>query len=97
MILIKYNTKLPANTMMKIREASFAPVYLTTPLYVLEITNEINLTKRTTEYAIGKLSNSFCGIDLKLKRKKKASVNEKAQIARSINKIVQRGKLYFQK
>lgn len=33
----------------------------------------------------------------KLKRRKNASVNEKAQITRSIMRIVQRGILYFQK
>lgn len=45
----------------------------------------------------GKLSNSLCGIDLKLNLKKNANVNENAQISKSIIKIDQRGKLYFQK
>lgn len=36
-------------------------------------------------------------MDLKLNRKKKAKVREKTQISKSMNKIDQRGKLYFQK
>ena len=40
---------------------------------------------------------SSAGILLKLNRKKNASVNEKAQIIKSIIKIDHLGKLYFQK
>jgi hypothetical protein len=48
-------------------------------------------------YTNGKFANSFAGIDLKLNRKKNAKVKENAQITKSIIKIDQRGKLYFQK
>lgn len=57
----------------------------------------MNLTLNTTVYTMGKFSNSFAGMDLKLNRKKKARVNEKAQTKMSIIKIDHRGKLYFQK
>jgi hypothetical protein len=42
-----YKTKLLSNTITNIREASLPPVYLTTPLYVLDIKKANNLTDKT--------------------------------------------------
>ena len=79
------------------RIASFEPVYLTTPLYVFEIKKVINRTRRVTLQATGKVFKSASGIWAKLNLKKKASVNENAEIITSIINIDQRGMLFFQK
>ena len=46
---------------------------------------------------MGMFFKSCGGIEAKLKRKKKARVNENAHIITSIINIDQRGKLFFQK
>ena len=52
---------------------------------------------KVAAYATGKVFKSASGMCAKLNRRKNASVNENAQINISINKIVQRGILFFQK
>jgi hypothetical protein len=90
-------TRLPVNTTIKILEASLAPVYLTTPLYVLEIKKDKKRTVKTTVKILRRLLFSGSDIELKLNLKKRASVREKKQMKTSMNKIVHLGIFFFQK
>lgn len=96
-IFIVSIAKLPVNTTIKILEASLAPVYLTTPLYVLEIKKERKRTVKTTVNILKRLLFSGSEMELKLNLKKSASVSEKKQIKMSMNKIVHLGIFFFQK
>src|SRR5689334_15680584 len=80
----------------KILMVSFELVYLTTPLYVLEIANETNLVIRITAKSMGRFFASVSGIVVKSNRSANARNSEKAQIRVSSSRISQRGILYCQ-